>query len=283
MGRVIFRGQAATSVWRNIADRLDQLEPARTIHELKWEERRVAEIKLVDLMLGAAFGYPRKFVRLLELSDLNADIFRVSLRTRPLTVVLELDTGAKVLEFGHVQGFTAVMPLTLSGYDDYMQNDKSPTEFTRAHIEGFPYQPETIQRVMITGVVHFPSIRRMYSQSDDTAEWPTSGYDVVYDLFVHVGRFVPPFKVVGGSRVRQLVVEPPFMLPTILCPISGQWMGENRVVNAGFDLPGLDKDRFRKYVLDLADIFKSSVAAKRRRAMLQTAWMLYRVRRRPSE
>ena len=117
---VNFRGRQGRVLWDRIKDHRGLLEYASAIGSASGEELRQAEVAMVAFMLAAAFGYDSssdkkygsKLKRLDYLSRINPDIYRLSVTEEELMVEVECDHGTEVLNLGHTEGFSAVLPLT---------------------------------------------------------------------------------------------------------------------------------------------------------------------------
>ena len=258
MPTVTFPGESGRKLLDNIKHHLALIDDAPTWRSMSAEERVTAEVRMVAFMVTAAWGYPwvsdptygSRLNRFLYLSSINRWIYNVTCyEDEHLIVDVRGDGIERSLNLGPAQGFSAVMPLTQEGYDAYMEKRLSPTQLTEPHIVPQAQSLHNTDYMMITGVVHFPSLvseRRLEGKTIPSA------YPVIVDLLRQIGRFSPKLTIIGETvQVEGDASRPP---PTILCFISGQGMGEPLLKKAGFVQEDEDKTGNRKYVLRLGSI-----------------------------
>jgi hypothetical protein len=258
MPTIRFEGAAGRQLWENVKHHLGLIRDAPLLRQMPDEERRIAEVRMVAFMVTAAWGYPwvsdqaygTRVNRFLFLSRLNRLIYNVTYYHDD-ELVAEIEAGgvANRLHLGPAQGFSAVLPLTKQGYDDYMGNRLAATQLTGPHVVPYEQSIHNTDYIMITGAVHFPSLvteRRL----DDPETIRISAFPVVAGLLRQIARFAPVLAIAGDDGesvyVKDDVFRPP---PVLLCFISGRGAGEPMLRKAGFVREGEDRTGNRKYVL----------------------------------
>jgi hypothetical protein len=252
-----FPGEAGRKLWENVRSHLHLIADAPRLRMLSGDELRTAELQMITFMVTAAWGYTwisdraygSRFNRFAYLRKLNKLIYQVSYAPDDLVVDITGGGGVNRFSLGPAQGFSAVVPLTREGYDDYMENRLSASELGERHILPYEQSINNSDFLLITGTVHFPSLAQE-RRLDDAETIRQSAFPVIADLLRHLGRLAPPLAIAGDTGASVYVdgdvFRPP---PTILCFISGRGSGEPLLRKAGFVHEGEDKTGNRKYVL----------------------------------
>ncbi len=252
---ITLSAKAASYVWQNVRDHLALLPKTSVAQQTERdgsdEDKRQVDLRYVMLMTIAAFGNPgarfgttTRFDAWKDRIDLlsrhNSHIYRVERFVDDTELMLDLSKAAgapKVpLDFGPVHGFTATFPLTMSGYDAYVTGGKRLRELMGTDIVAAPYSHHTVLFPCIVGAVAIAEVNGERA-CPVTPRKTTTGALVLEGLMRQLARFVPRVKLQETSPYALLQDGSQF--PTILCPLSGRFVGHYYIKNAGFrPMPG---------------------------------------------
>lgn len=252
--------------------------------------RQEAIVRLIEFLVLTTFGYGRRYERFKYLVGVNPDIYRLSFGRSALVVNLDNRT---LIPLGHVNGFSGILPLTPAGFERYLTNQRAASELTAPDdIVPAPYQPRTIDHLLIAGVVFLPSAPRMinaqrigaaFSYDDDHRYhlFANEGGELFRECFLpHLWQLMTPVAAAVHPGGPHAILGPEDRLwPKIACPISGLGMGEPYLVRAGFEQPRLLPEDIRgnkKYLFDFEDINSQAVSLKRRTRMAHLAEIVSR-------
>jgi len=233
--------------------------------ELSDDELQEAEVRMVSFMLSATFGYASKLERLRSLSAWNSDIFQVAYSTEEELAVLDLSTDdePQVLKLGRCRGFSAVIPLTRSGFSAYMLHGARIGELNiEKDVVKHPYERGSVDFVALTGAVDFSALPQYLAGDRD---FSVIAPHVLGNLARQIAGFLPPVEMkrteLGLLKGR---TSPGRRMPAVLCPLSGVGMGQRLLETAGFEgLPGQDAGGNVVWYLDLEDLNQSRVEEHR--------------------
>jgi hypothetical protein len=259
MPLITFKGRAAESLWNHVKDHLDLLAFVHDLESRDQDKRRVAEVAMVAFMVTAAWGYNpvsdarygSRFGRFLYLSRINRNIYRIAKTVSNVAVQVHRASGVETFYLGRACGFSAAIPLTATGFEHYCLNSKAMSELDECDIVPSPYEKNSIQFVLISGVVDF---RSLPAYLEGIRLFPRTAHALLAGLAKQIGDFIPEVRLWHDRGVVYAETRSQHKLPTILCPLSGRGMGKELLETAGFLPEGDDARRNHVWTLDFEEI-----------------------------
>jgi hypothetical protein len=259
MSLIVFGEAAQAAIWKNVLGHLDLIRRPPDPRVMNERDLRAAEINLLTFIVIAAWRhnpisdreYRNLFDRFRYLNDVNPDIFRVVYSDDDVVISMCKVAGGQNLHLGRVIGFTTVLPLTESGYRNYLQNRRLVTDLMERDIVSSPYRRHTIPFTLIAHAVWIPLLGELFG---DRLRSLLARAELIGTLCDQLGRFYPPVRVCLKNGCYRVTAAYGRRLPVAVCPIRDREMGEQLLHKSGFRLQGRDGADDWTYTLDAQEI-----------------------------
>jgi hypothetical protein len=261
MSKMTVRGQTASDLLLNIGDQIELTWSARTRCRPAARASGEDDIRLWSFLANARFGqdeiranglsgrleYHRRMV------SWQPDACMLLRPDEPLQVDIHTDDGQYVEFVLHDGiGYSSVIPLTQTGYEEYSAGRVSAFSFDFSHVFHSERNEGVPRYILVEGLLNFPTLGTNRLSSPDVVleGIEPGGYRLIRLLIEHIARYTPGIVLdASGLLSRELPGE----LPVFLCDDNGG-MGAKLSQHAGFlDTGKFDKDGHPIFELDLAD------------------------------
>jgi hypothetical protein len=267
-------GTAAEKFWAHVKqDHLRLLDNALVLRDLPEKNRREVVLNLITFLANCAFGEEdvlkhrgktrREYFS--ELSAINPGIFNLMRAPRNVVLEVELNGETQILKLGQAIGYSAIIPLTVAGYNAYMANRIAAFEFNADHILS-PHGYDDICCLYGEGAFHLSALGMKFDAAGVTIPQELRGISKtgpMTEIFQHASRLLPRLEVDDDGRLTSHQSGP---LPSVLFADNGGIV--DVLKKRGFTLPSdgsseTGKAKLKRYVFNTADYNRSDIARPR--------------------
>lgn len=276
MSVIRLHGVVAKKAWYRTAQERELLgRDALKLGDFHLKKRKKTELRLITLLANLEFGdddvKTHRGTSRLEyfrhLQKINPKILRMAKSKENLRVEFVLGHRVRYFELGKAVGYSAIIPLTRTGYEQYLANKVAAFNLDHTHIVNESDFSTCSSYVFVEGMFHIG----FHPPADFENQIERIGVQdsrmIFNTFFRHLARFISQPRFVSSET--ELISEPPNCLPTIIFSDNGTVAAS--LEKRGFHPPAGYPERgaagYRRYMLSIGDYNRPNIALTTKQAI----------------